>query len=42
MYVLAPVSLSGFNLKAVMREAHYPSRTIALLDQDGNPLCITY
>jgi GntR family transcriptional regulator/MocR family aminotransferase len=42
MYVSAPVGLSGFNLKAIMREAQYPSRTIALRDQDGNPLCITY
>ena len=42
MYVLVPVDLSGFNLKAIMREAQYPSRTIALRDQDGNPLCITY
>ncbi len=42
MYVLAPVGLSGFNLKAIMREAQYPSRTIALRDQDGNPLCIIY
>jgi hypothetical protein len=42
MYVLVPVGLSGFNLKAIMREAQHPSRTIALRDQDGNPLCITY
>ena len=42
MYVFVPVGLSEFNLKAVMREAQYPSRTIALRDQDGNRLCITY
>jgi hypothetical protein len=42
MYVWVPVGLSGFNLKAVMREAQYPSRTIALRDQDGNPLRIAY
>ena len=42
MYVMAPVGLSGFNLKAIMREAQYPSRTIGLRDQDGNPLCIIY
>ena len=42
LYVVVPVGPSGFNLKAVMREAQYPSRTIALRDQDGNPLCITY
>lgn len=42
MYILVPVGFSGFNLKAIMREAQYPSRTIALRDQDGNPLCCTY
>jgi hypothetical protein len=42
MYVWMPVGFSGFNLKAVMREAQYPSRTIAFRDQDENPLSITY
>jgi len=42
MYVSVPVGLSGFNLEAIMREAQYPSRAIAVHDQDGNPLCITY
>jgi GntR family transcriptional regulator/MocR family aminotransferase len=40
MYVFVPVGPSDFKLKAVMREAQYPSRTIALQDPDGNPLCV--
>jgi DNA-binding GntR family transcriptional regulator len=42
MYVLVPVDFSGFNLEAVMRDAQYPSRTIAFRDQDENPLSIIY
>jgi DNA-binding transcriptional regulator YhcF (GntR family) len=42
MYVFVPAGLSEINLKTILREAQYPSRTIVLGDQDGNPLCITY
>jgi GntR family transcriptional regulator / MocR family aminotransferase len=42
IYAHAPAVVSGFNVKAVMRAAQFPSRTISLRDQDGNPLCITY
>jgi DNA-binding transcriptional MocR family regulator len=41
MYVLGPAAVSGFDLRAVMREAQYPSCTIALRDQDGNPLYVS-
>ena len=37
-----PATFSGFDLTAVMHEAQYPARTIALRDQDGNPLYISY
>jgi GntR family transcriptional regulator/MocR family aminotransferase len=42
MYVFVPAAVSGFDVRAVMCEAQYPSRTIALRDQDGNPLYISY
>jgi DNA-binding transcriptional regulator YhcF (GntR family) len=42
MYVVVPGPVSGFDLRSVMREAHYPSRTIAISDQDGNPLYVSY
>ena len=42
MYVFVPATVSGFNLRSVMRDAQYPSRTIALRDEDGNPLYICY
>lgn len=40
MYVVVPVS--GFDPRAVMRAAQYPSRTIAISDPDGNPLYVSY
>ena len=40
MYVFAAASVLGFDLKSVMHDAHYPSRTIAVRDEDGNPLYI--
>lgn len=42
MYVSWPATVSGFNLKTVVRDAQYPSRRIAFEDEDGNPLSISY
>jgi DNA-binding transcriptional regulator YhcF (GntR family) len=42
MYVLAPGTASGFSLRAVMRDAQYPSHTIVMHDLDGNPITLTY
>jgi DNA-binding transcriptional regulator YhcF (GntR family) len=42
MYVCVPVGIYSFDLKTVMREAQYPLRPMALHDQDGNPLYISY
>lgn len=42
MYVFVPAAVSGFNLRSVMRDAQYRSRTIGLRDDDGNPLYISY
>ena len=40
MYVCAPVA--GFDLKAIMRDAQYSSRTVLIQDADGNPISIAY
>ena len=42
MYASVPAGIHGFDLRRVMRDAQYPSRTIALRDEDGNPLDISY
>jgi len=42
IYAYAPAVVPRFNMKAVMHAAQFPSRTISLRDQDGNPLYITY
>jgi DNA-binding transcriptional regulator YhcF (GntR family) len=42
MYVRVPAPLSAFDVKAVMHEAQYPARTIALRDPEGNELTISY
>jgi hypothetical protein len=42
VYVVAPAAVSGFELRSIMRDAQYPSRTIGLRDEDGNPLYISY
>jgi GntR family transcriptional regulator/MocR family aminotransferase len=42
MYASVPAGIQGFDLRRVMRDAQYPSRTLALQDQDGNPLYIGY
>ena len=42
VYAYAPAVVSGFNLRVVMRDAQFPTRTIALRDHDGNPLYLSY
>jgi DNA-binding transcriptional regulator YhcF (GntR family) len=42
MYVVAPMPASGFDPRAVMCAAQYPSRTIAIRDQDGTSLYLSY
>ena len=42
IYAYPPAVVPRFNMKAVMHAAQFPSRTISLRDQDGNPLYITY
>jgi DNA-binding transcriptional MocR family regulator len=42
MHVVASSARPGLNVRRVMREAQYPSRTLAVRDQDGNPIMITY
>ena len=42
MYVFVSMPASGFDPRSVMRDAQYPLRTIALEDQDRNPLFISY
>jgi DNA-binding GntR family transcriptional regulator len=39
-YVSAPVST--FDLKRIMRDAQYPSRTVVVRDPDGNAISIAY
>lgn len=41
MYVSVPATVSGFDLRSVLRDAQYPSRTIVLHDPDGNPITVT-
>jgi DNA-binding transcriptional regulator YhcF (GntR family) len=41
MYVLVPTTVSGFDLRSVMREAQYPSCTIVMHDPDGNLITLT-
>ena len=40
MYISAPVL--GFDLKCIMRDAQYPSRTVVIQDPDGNAISIVY
>jgi DNA-binding transcriptional MocR family regulator len=42
MRVVAPSARPGFDVQRVMREAQYPSHTLAVRDPDGNPIVITY
>ena len=42
MYVLVPTTVIRFDLRAVMRDAQYPSHTIVMSDLDGNPITVAY
>ena len=42
MRVTAASANRGFDLRRVMREAHFPSRMIVLNDQDGNQIYVAY
>ena len=42
VYAVVPASIIDLDLRAIMRDAHYPSRTMTFHDQDGNPLYISY
>jgi DNA-binding transcriptional regulator YhcF (GntR family) len=42
MRVTAASGNRGFDLRRVMREAHFPSRMIVLNDQDGNQIHVAY
>ena len=42
VYALGPPAIIDLDLRAIMRDAHYPSRTMTFADQDGNPLYISY
>jgi DNA-binding transcriptional regulator YhcF (GntR family) len=35
-------SVADFDPRRIMREAQYPTRSIAIRDQDGTPLYLTY
>jgi DNA-binding GntR family transcriptional regulator len=39
-YVTA--SVSSFDLKCILRDAHYPSRTVVMQDPDENAISIAY
>lgn len=42
IYVFAPATASGFDMRSVMRDAQYPFCTIVTRDLDGNPITIAY
>ena len=42
MYAFAPEPVLGINMRCIMREGQFPSRTISFRDQDGNSLYISY
>jgi DNA-binding transcriptional MocR family regulator len=42
MHIVAPSAQPRFDILRVMREAQYPSRTLAVRDPDGNPIFIAY
>ena len=42
IYVSGAVGDLGFDPRRIMREAHYPALSIAIRDQDGNPLYLAY
>ena len=42
MYVFVPTTVTGFDLRSVMRVAQYPSHRIVMDDLDGNPITLAY
>jgi len=42
MRVAAAPGVEWFDLQRVLREAHYPARTLTLLDPDGNPISLNF
>ena len=42
VYAVVPAAIIDLDLRAIMRDAHYPSRTMTFQDQDGNPLYISF
>jgi DNA-binding transcriptional MocR family regulator len=42
MFACVPVAVQSPDLRGVLRDAQYPTRTLEIRDQDGNPLCIRY
>lgn len=42
IYVSGAVGDHGFDPRRIMREAQYPARSIAISDQDGSPLYLSY
>jgi GntR family transcriptional regulator/MocR family aminotransferase len=42
MHAVAPSARPGLNVRRALRDAQYPSRTLTMRDQDGNPIVITY
>ena len=42
LHVVAPSTHPGVNVRRLMRDAQYPSRTISVRDPDGNPISIVF
>jgi hypothetical protein len=42
VFAVVPLTTIDLDMRAIMRDAHYPSRTMTFHDQDGNPLYISY
>jgi DNA-binding transcriptional MocR family regulator len=42
VHVATTVGVRGFDVRHVVREAQYPSRTITVRDPDGNPIRVAY
>ena len=42
VYAHAPAAVSGFEMSAVLRDAQFPTRSLDVLDLDGNPVRICY
>jgi hypothetical protein len=42
MFACAPPGVPDFDVKRVLREAHFPVRALTLCDADGNSLYVSY